>query len=92
MAELAAELREPERHMTEAPTMSKIATILEHLKTHARGPSTALKPSQIGAELGGEAAGYDTSTVAALLRCARKVDANEPLRHQKRGQALFCWW
>jgi hypothetical protein len=92
VADLAAAISDPKRHLDEAAPMSKTATILEHLKTHARGPRTALKPSQIGAELGGESTGFDTATVAALLRHAKKADANEPLQREKRDRALFWWW
>jgi hypothetical protein len=92
VTELAAKVRDPERHMTETPPMSKTATILQYLQTHARGESTAMKPSQISAEVGGDGAGFDTSTVAALLRCAKKAPANQRLQRKPSGQAYLWWW
>lgn len=76
----------------EEKRMSKTQAIIDHLKACATGPTAALKPAQIGTALGGEAKGFDTGTVSALLRFATKAARNDKLRSQKRGTANYWWW
>jgi hypothetical protein len=72
--------------------MSKTHAIINLVQAKARDPDSAMKPAEISHDLGGEAAGLDTGTVAALLRCAINGNSYPNLRREQRGQAFYWYW